>query len=166
MFSEMSQAKVKRPKTLAEKYPPSQPCSCEICVEYCKRPGWWTVEEAAKAIEAGYGSRMMLEMAPDFSFGVLAPAFKGCEVAFALNCYADRGCTFLKDERCELYGTGCEPLECRYCHHERPGMGPKCHTDIEKDWSTPTGRALVVRWSKLTGFWDRLTIGKIEKPTK
>lgn len=162
----MSKTRVKHPQTLAEKYPPSKPCACEICVSYCKRPGWWTVEEAAQAIEAGYGSRMMLEMSPDFSFGVLAPAFKGCEVAFALNRYADHGCTFLQDERCELYGTGCQPLECRYCHHDRPGMGPKCHADIEKDWNTPVGRALVVRWSKLTGFWNRLAIGKIAKSTK
>ena len=96
--------------------------------------------------QAGYASRMMLEMSPDRSFGVLSPAFRGCEMAFAANEYAARGCTFFKDERCELYGTGVEPLECRFCHHDRPGLGPRCHADIEKDWNTAgrtrTGRTL------------------------
>jgi hypothetical protein len=127
-------------------------------VGYCRRPGWWTVEEAARAIEAGIANRMMLEMSPDRSFGVLSPAFKGCEVEFALQRYADRGCTFLKKNRCELYGTGLQPLECRYCHHDRPGLGQQCHADIEKDWHTQAGSALVVRWSKLTGFWERSII--------
>jgi hypothetical protein len=105
----MSRSKIKRRKTLAEKYPPSQPCTCEICVSYCRRPGWWTVEEAVRAIDAGVANRMMLEMSPDQSFGVLSPAFKGCEVDFALQRYTGRGCTFLKDNRCELYGTGLQP---------------------------------------------------------
>lgn len=152
----MSRAKRKQP--LTEKYPPSPPCSCDICRNYCKRPGWWTVAEAAQAIEAGYGKRMMLEMAPGFNFGVLSPAFKGCEVMFAYHEYAERGCTFLVNDKCELHGTGHQPLECRYCHHERVGMGPHCHADIEKDWNTPTGRALVVKWCEITGFTKRQAV--------
>jgi hypothetical protein len=147
---------MKRKKSLAEKYPPSEPCSCSICVSYCRRPGWWTVEEAARAIEAGYADRMMLEMSPDRSFGVLSPAFRGCEVQFAMNEYASSGCTFLKDARCELHATGLTPLECRFCHHDRSGQGPLCHADIERDWNTAAGRALLVRWSNLTDFWARL----------
>ncbi len=154
----MSHNKARPKKTLAEKYPPSEPCDCEICLGYCARPGWWTVEEAARAIDAGYGTRMMLEMSPDRSFGVLAPAFRGCEVSFALNLYASQGCTFLKQNRCELHGTGFQPLECRYCHHDRTGTGQKCHLDLERDWNTSSGRLLVVRWSKLTGFWERLNV--------
>jgi hypothetical protein len=145
-----------RPPALAEQYPPSEPCSCEVCLAYCRRPGWWTVDEAARAIDAGYASRMMLEMSPDRTFGVLSPAFTGCEVDFALQHYADRGCTFLTHDRCELFGTGCQPLECRFCHHDRRGEGAACHAALERDWNTPAGRDLVVRWSKLTGFWARL----------
>ena len=148
----MSHARHKQKLTLAAKYPPSPPCSCDICRSYCKRPGWWTVAEAARAVEAGYGKRMMLEMAPELTFGVLSPAFKGCETRFAYNEYASRGCTFLVGDKCELHGTGYQPLECRYCHHERAGLGPRCHADIEKDWNTPTGRALVVKWSETVGF--------------
>ena len=128
-------------------------------MSYCRRPGWWTVEEAAREIEAGHASRMMLEMSPDRSFGVLSPAFRGCEMQFAANEYADRGCTYFGDDRCELHGSGLMPLECRFCHHDRPGLGPGCHTDIERDWNTAGGRALVVRWSNLTDFWARLRNG-------
>ncbi len=144
-----------RKRTLAEKYPPSPPCGCEVCLSYCRRPGWWTVAEAERAMEAGYGKRMMLEMAPGFGFGVLSPAFKGCELKFAYNEYASAGCTFLIEDKCELHGTGHQPLECRYCHHDRPGLGPRCHADIEKDWNTPAARALVVKWSRLVGFTKR-----------
>lgn len=154
---------MKRRRSLARKYPPSEPCACEICLAYCRRPGWWTVEEADSAIVAGYGGRMMLEMAPDRSFGVLSPAFKGCEANFALDVCSVRGCTFLKDDRCELHGTGFQPLECRFCHHDRRGLGPKCHADIERDWNTSRGRVLVVRWSKLTGFWERLNLDSFRR---
>jgi hypothetical protein len=133
-------------KTLKEKYPPSEPCSCDVCRSYCKRPGWWSVEEAERTIRAGYGGRMMLEMAPDLSFGVLAPAFKGCERFYALQEFAGRGCTFYRDGLCELHGTGHAPLECLFCHHLREGLGPKCHADLERDWRTPAGQALVRRW--------------------
>ena len=152
----------KNKQKLIDKYPPSASCSCEICLGYCKRPGWWTVDEASKAIKAGFANRMMLEMAPDRSFGVLSPAFKGCEVNFALQEFASKGCNFLKDDRCELYHTGNIPIECRYCHHDRKGMGEKCHLDIEKDWNTPQGQLLVVKWSKLTGFAENAVFKTME----
>jgi hypothetical protein len=142
----MKRRKPKNKRTLVEKYPPSEPCACEICVGYCARPGWWTVEEATRALDAGYGNRIMLEMAPELTFGVLSPAFKGCERSIAANQFANNGCTFLKNNLCELYWTGHQPLECRFCHHERRGLGPKCHADLEKDWKTPAGQTLVDQW--------------------
>jgi hypothetical protein len=150
----ISKKKNQRPESLREKYPPSPACACEVCLGYCIRPGWWTVEEAGRAVEAGYAARMMLEMSSDRTFGVVAPAFPGCEVAFAD--YRLSGCTFLVDGRCELHGSGLQPLECRYCHHTRPGKGLGCHTAIGQEWDSTPGRALVVRWAKLTGFWERL----------
>lgn len=101
---------------------------------------------------------MMLEIAPERSFGVLSPAFKGNEGGIALNINAKRGCNFLKETRCELHGTGYQPLECRFCHHDRPGQGPLCHADIERDWNTDAGRMLVKRWCRLTGVWEQLQI--------
>jgi hypothetical protein len=139
-------------KTLAEKYPPSEPCACEVCLSYCARPGWWTVAQAAHAIDAGYGRRMMLEIAPELTFGVLSPAFKGCESYFATNEHSKNGCTFLKENRCELFGTVHQPLECRFCYHERRGLGTQCHADLEKDWKTPAGQALVQKWIKVVGL--------------
>jgi hypothetical protein len=143
---------------LNEKYPPSASCSCKICLSYCIRPGWWTLDEASLAINMGFGKRMMLEVAPDFSFGVLSPAFKGCEGGFALNLYSKNGCNFLKENLCELYGTGFQPIECRYCHHDRKGMGNNCHAELEKEWNTQEGQELISKWSSVTGFLERLAI--------
>ena len=144
---------MKPKKSLVEKYPASAPCSCAVCVSYCRRPGWWTVEGAEAALQAGYGNRMMLEMGAGNAFAVLSPAFRGNEAAFAAKAFSNQGCTFLKNDRCELYGTGHQPLECRFCHHDRPGQGTRCHNDIEKQWNSAAGRALVVQWSNSSGFW-------------
>jgi hypothetical protein len=124
-------------------------------MNYCKRPGWWTVEEPLAAINAGYANRMMLEMAPEMTFGVLSPAFKGCEGNFALNVFSVNGCNFLKNNLCDLHGSGYQPIECRFCHHSRKGLGKICHADIEKDWHTAAGQSLVAHWCKITGFWER-----------
>lgn len=151
---------------LKEKYPPSEPCQCEICVSYCIRPGWWTVAEAANAIQAGLGSRMMLEISPEMNFGVLSPAFKGNEENYAMLKYSGEGCTFLANGLCELFETGLQPLECRYCHHERVGLGEKCHRDIELEWNSEQAKRLIVRWGNSTGFWLRQGIEVYEKNMK
>lgn len=144
--------------SLTAKYPPSKPCSCDICTGYCKRPGWWTVDEARMAIRAGYANRMMLEISPEHDFYVLSPAFYGCEQNFALQEYSHLGCNFLVSGLCELHGTGFEPLECRFCHHTRMGEGTKCHLDIEQDWHTNNAQELVYKWLieygyKIRGFF-------------
>lgn len=151
----MTKRRSKNRKPLLKRFPPSEPCSCEICLGYCVRPGWWTVEEATRALAAGYGDRMMLEIAPELTFGVLSPAFKGCEKSIATNQFAKNGCTFLKNNLCELYGTGLQPLECRFCHHERRGLGTQCHAALEKDWRTPAGQALIEAWIRQVGLGYR-----------
>ncbi|HNX44953.1 MAG TPA: hypothetical protein PLJ84_12085, partial [Bacteroidales bacterium] len=138
---------------IENEFPPSWPCSCDTCVSYCRRPGWWTVREAEMAVAAGYAGRMMLEIAPELNFAVLSPAFRGNEGNYALELYAAEGCTFLVNNLCELFGTGLQPLECRYCHHEREGMGENCHQAIEAEWNTDDAKRLIVRWGNLTGFW-------------
>jgi hypothetical protein len=156
----MAHNRYAHPRTLTEKYPPSVACSCEVCLGYCARPGWWTVAEAERALEAGWGPRMMLEMSPEGTFGVLSPAFKGSEGGLANNLASAGGCTFLKEQRCELHGSGFQPLECRFCHHARRGLGPLCHADLESDWHTPLGQALVQSWGEQTGFWARMQLLK------
>jgi hypothetical protein len=98
---------------------------------------------------------MMLEMSPDFTFGVLSPAFRGCEGGFALQEFSASGCCFLSNGLCGLHGTGFQPLECRFCHHTRQGLGRECHADLEKDWRTPAGQALVKAWADRVGLWER-----------
>ena len=151
----MNEAKPGKKLDLHEKYPPSEPCSCDVCVNYCQRPGWWTVEEAGRAIRDGFGNRMMLEISPDKRFGVLSPAFKGNEGEYSYQEFSKNGCTFLKGGLCELFGTGFQPLECRFCHHDRKGLGVKCHSDIEKEWKTDDAKRLIIRWGNQTGFWQR-----------
>ena len=112
---------------LERKYPPSAPCSCDVCRSFCTRPGWWTVSQAEAALRAGYGSRMMLEVSPDFTSAVLSPALRGNENDIAQQKNARNGCSFFDGGLCALFGTGHQPLECRFCHHERPGLGPRCH---------------------------------------
>jgi len=153
----MAKPRSKHKKTLSEKYPPSAPCSCEVCVGFCDRPGWWTVTQADQAIQAGYAQRMMLELSPDRTFGVLSPAFKGCEGNLALEIFSKNGCTFLKNGLCELFESGFEPLECLFCHHERSGQGVLCHQDLEDDWNSHRGKLLVEQWGTLNGLSSRLS---------
>ncbi len=110
-------------------------------------------------MNAGFTGRMMLEVSPERSFAVLSPAFRGCEGGFALQNFADRGCNFqMPDQRCELHGGPFLPLECSFCHHDRQGQGPLCHTDIENDWRTESGRILVRRWCRQAGLLDLLDV--------
>ena len=148
---------------LKGKYEPSEPCSCEICKNYCIRPGWWTVDEAEKTVESGLANRMMLEISPERNFGVLSPAFKGNESYFALQIFSKNGCTFYNNGLCELFGSGLEPLECRFCHHDRRGLGLKCHLDIEKNWKTKQGQRLIVKWGNIIGLWQKQGLMLIEK---
>jgi hypothetical protein len=142
---------------LLKQYPPSPPCSCDICLSYCKRPGWWTVEQALLVLHEGYAGRIMLEISPEHTFAVLSPAFKGCEGGFAMQSAAEKGCNFLlADNCCELHATPFLPLECAFSHHERVGQSKLCHADLEKDWQTPQGQSLVKRWCRQLGWWDLL----------
>jgi len=106
---------------------------------------------------------MMLEVSPQKDFAVLAPAFKGNECNYALQLYSNQGCTFLHNNRCELFGTGIMPLECRFCHHDRLGLGVKCHADIEEEWKSNDAKRLIIRWGNITGFWEKQGLVMVEK---
>ncbi len=142
---------------LRTKFPPSEPCSCIICKGFCVRPGWWLVAEAQLAIQNGLANRMMLEISPDKSFGVLSPAFKGNEGLIAMQVFSNNYCTFYYDGLCELFGKDYQPLECRFVHHRRKGQGTVCHTAIEKDWNSMAGKKLVQEWIETTNFMDKIS---------
>lgn len=135
--------------TLYTRFPPSSPCSCQICTYFCSRPGWWLVQEARLAIEHGLANRMMLEFSPDISYAVLSPAFKGNEGYFSLQAYAGNNCTFLIKGKCEIFKQDFQPIECRFCHHGRMGEGPECHTAIAHDWNSSKGKRLVRQWLEM-----------------
>lgn len=134
---------------LIDKYPDSESCSCEICISYCMQPGLWTVDEAEKAINAGLGDRMMLEIMTDLKFGILSPAYKKNESEFSQQIHSLNGCTFFKDNKCEIHNTENLPLECRFSHHSRHGQGNQCHEDIMSEWKTTEGQELIKKWIKL-----------------
>jgi len=71
---------------------------------------------------------------------------------------AHRGRALLENDRSQLRRAGIQPLECRIAHHDRAGMGPRCHADLARRWNMPAGRALVVRWTNETDFWKRLAL--------
>ena len=148
----MSHHKKRRLSKNWNEFPPSEPCGCEVCLAYCSRPGWWTVAEATRAIQGGYAECMMLELSPERTFGVLSPAFKGCEGFFAINEFSQNGCTFLEHARCQLHGTDFHPLECHFCHHSRVGLGQTCHAVLERDWNSRDGQTLVLAWLKTRGL--------------
>jgi hypothetical protein len=143
-----------RRRSLSDRFPPSAACTCEVCVAYCARPGWWSVEQAAAALDA-VGARMMLELSPDRRFAALAPAFRGCEGRVATSAGALAGCTFLVRQRCELFETPHAPLECRFCHHERRHQGRACHDALVDDWRRPAGQAVVGRWQNMMRMLGR-----------
>ena len=159
----MNHIRITEKKSLQERYPPSESCSCKICSHFCNRPGWWTVEEANKAMNSGFANRMMLEVSDNLKFGVLSPAFKGNEGEYALQIFANRSCTFHKNGFCEIYFTDLMPLECRFCHHSRLGLGLKCHLEIEKEWNSEKAKRVIIKWGNLIGFWQRKGLMVIEK---
>lgn len=145
-------------RSLHEMFPASPSCNCEICRGYCQRPGWWMVSEATLAIRKGLSYRMMLEISPEVTFGVLSPAFRGCEMRIATNAFKSTCCTFSHEDGWELYQSDLMPPECRFCHHERTGMGQNCHEALENDWNSAAGRKLVVEWCNLTRLWERMAL--------
>lgn len=111
-------------------------------------------------MNAGYADRMMVEVSPELNFGVISPAFVGCEGGIALQEFSRNGCNFFKDGLCELHPTGLLPLECSFCHHERVGQGIECHTDLEKEWKTEKGKQLVNVWLRTMGIDRKLLFSK------
>lgn len=106
-------------------------------------------------MQHGYGPRMMLEWAPDLSFAVLSPAFKGNEADFAFQELSRNQCTFLENGGCTIFAEPFRPLECRFCHHDRLGQGDLCHHEIERDWKTSKGTRLVRAWVSRYMRWTR-----------
>jgi len=132
-----------------DRFPPSPACSCHQCRAFCSRPCWPLIEEASEAIVAGLASCLMVAFSPDLSYGILSPAFRGNESHHALQVFASAGCTFLNQSGCKIFDTHYRPLECRYCHHDRMGLGLSCHLSIAKNWNISKGKRTVHHWLEM-----------------
>jgi Fe-S-cluster containining protein len=124
-------------------------CSCKRCKEECRRcPGWFTPEEAVKAIEAGYAPRMsavvQLHHKTLRPITALAPSVIGSE---GKRYYHRAGrCTFLNHlDRCEIHRSGFKPVECRLGFSCRPSTNPN-ELEMFAMWDTPEGKSAVEKW--------------------
>lgn len=153
-------------------------CTCPKCVRACRHtPGWMTPEEAARAIDAGLGERLMVDWwvrwpgehaREDGKLLLLCPASRGSEGDFHRDWYGDDwdpmaffsppkgkgACTFLtKEERCSIHDSGHKPIECRevmVCGNEEDYDG--LHENVAGLWATEEAQALVARWVEERGL--------------
>lgn len=142
-------------------------CSCAKCVELCKSaPGWFTPEEAMRAIKAGYGERLMrdwLEPCPEVGneerIMVLCPAVVGHEATDApeISCWVEallgiwkKGtCCFLEDGLCSLHDTDYKPRQCREALGCKPDETD--YTDnyeIARLWQSAAGAKAISAWEQ------------------
>lgn len=144
-------------------------CACQKCQSEClHNPGWFTPEEAAKAIAAGYARKLMRDwLEPSSKLGnedriyLLAPAARGCEgddapelefdfVEIIFNGLSKGRCVFFdKNGRCELYDSGFKPIQCRTALMCGPCDGYQGNYAVAKLWATPEARRLVEKWEKM-----------------
>lgn len=144
-------------------------CECAECVANCKRyPGWFTPDEAKRAIDAGYANRLMRdywegEKTPIY---VLAPAVVGCEggdiqpddawigaqrglMAWVLGEVYPGRCTFLADDKCAIHDSGFKPIQCRtaFCQDTENKLW-KSKLDVADLWNTEEGHAVLALWEE------------------
>ena len=146
-------------------------CACAKCVDLCRRnPGWFTPQEAAKALAAGLADKLMCdwlepsnEVGNDERIFVLAPAAdaRGGEMApewdemhgggggmFAalLGPLPYKGrCIFFKKDRCAVHDSGFKPRQCV----ENFGCDGQIRADnyeMARLWNNEEGRALIATW--------------------
>jgi Fe-S-cluster containining protein len=157
------------------------PCQCEKCVKLCTRnPGWFTPDEAQRAIATGLADQLMLDWLDEderydiqHTIWILSPASQNCwgewhskqkapdwddmhddGVHWILGGQSWKGpCIFLKDNLCRIHNTDFKPLECRsgrYCI-DGDADGSE-HIAIGKLWDTDAARAIVADWKQKVGY--------------
>jgi Fe-S-cluster containining protein len=145
-------------------------CTCETCISYCRRPGWFTPEEAQMAIASGYGKLLMLDYwvssGDKEDIFLLCPANPGYERQSApevslltMALYAAvgtsnplySGCTMLStDNRCGIHAI--KPLECKVAHHAFPDASTGLHEEIAMLWDNDAAQLIVNQWRKHYAF--------------
>jgi Fe-S-cluster containining protein len=146
-------------------------CSCSKCRSLCSNPGWFTPEEAERAIEAGYADKMMIDyLVGEPNIYILAPASKGCEKDRAPNTdelfgsglsrFVTRGttkgkCVLNKDGLCFIHDTDFKPLQCRSAMACEGDVGLD-NTQMGEMWRNPEAQALVRRWMALVDLGEEV----------
>lgn len=134
-------------------------CKCEKCLSCCQwAPGWPTPEEAQKAIDAGFATKLMRDWwEPDTDFiervYLLCPAVHGHESDDAPNgsFWSGKGiCSLLENNLCTIHESGFKPTECRMAFGCQNGSDSnETRLKIVHAWNTPEGRAIVSNWERL-----------------
>ena len=124
-------------------------CDCERCSNMCKAPCCGTIDDIQKLIDAGYGSRLMLDDWPGDT-DVIKPAMKGYEGNKApWECRTEEGCTFWKDGKCELHQSGLKPTQGRLAHHDNTIHQVFEIEDLIRDsWKDDKGKEIIEKWKK------------------
>jgi len=122
----------------------SEECDCDKCRQMCTRPCWPLPEEIEAIINAGFGSRLMLDYwvgGINGDIGIVSPAITGSEGQRAPY-WPVGNCTFSKNGLCELHGV-CKPYEGRIAHHSG---SPDHHENVAMAWDTELGNSVVNKW--------------------
>lgn len=145
-------------------------CKCRECTSACERcPGWFSPEEAIKAMDAGLAGNMMLDwMSKDhkcknFTY-ILSPAVvaSGGQLApegddflqMLLGNWQKGECGFLVKGLCSIHDRGFKPLQCRAATHDDNDYIDNWAMAVL--WDTAAGKAAVARWRKETGCTERI----------
>lgn len=136
---------------------PESVCSCEACVQMCRRrPCWGTPEDIQRLIDAGFARSLMRDWweggvnTEASSIDVIAPAIVGYEGHSAPS-WPDGACTFLTpDGLCSLHDRGLKPTEGRVAHHTTlaDGPHPDLHRMVAALWESDEGRAVAANWHR------------------
>jgi len=130
-------------------------CSCDICVNMCKRrPCWPSPQEAKAIIDAGFSNRLWLDWWLGASIiYVIGPAAKGQEENKVVSWPAGE-CTFLTSEGlCELHNLELKPIEARKADHRK--QDPSLHQKVAMLWDSLEGRQVVEQWDREIGLENR-----------
>lgn len=124
-------------------------CNCERCQKGCQRyPGWMTVDEAKRAMDAGHAKDLMRDYwaSMEGNISVLCPAIEGYEGRTAAW-LPDGKCVFFSNGKCGIHNSGFKPRQCRESFLCK-GIGPGKSEFIE-EWNSPEGKEQVRRFREL-----------------
>lgn len=136
-------------------------CSCVRCTSLCRKaPGWFTPDEARRAIDAGFAEQLMLDywIKHPSNVYILCPATLRHEKTRAANTdelYGDMSfaeamlaapskgiCVFLDRGLCSIHASGFKPLQCVSAKGCEPNVGLD-NTEMSSHWDNPEAQALV-----------------------